>query len=150
MNVTHLTATTVACLLAGCVSFASPISLVTLRGPATTPKRRQRIGLAAGGALRGTWASGANSSSGSSGDLDITFGTRNERPWNSYTSLRLGQAQGRNGRFLLDLRDSPDDEDEVTAPASILVLSGFGMERRFGADRRFVWETRVGNVQAHC
>lgn len=78
-------------------------------------------------------------------DIGLTVGTRREKPWNFYSTVRFAGAKGYPGNIIF-ADETPLEEDSVPPPDTFFALLNFGAEGRITQKQMFVFEGGYGYV----
>ena len=87
----------------------------------------------------------ADDSNGKSlnGDFAATFGTRRDKPWNYYSSLRFGYANGFPGNVIFSTSNS---SDTIAPPNTLFGVLNVGTQGNIGENQKFIFEGGYGYI----
>lgn len=89
----------------------------------------------------------ADDSSGKSWNTDaaLTVGTLRDKPWNFYSSLRLGYAHGVRGNYI-NLPGQERGTDTIPPPNTLIGLLNLGAQGKINENQRFIIEGGYGQL----
>ena len=90
----------------------------------------------------------ADDSSGKSlnGDIAYTIGTIKDKPWNFYTSFRLGYAKGVRKNFITLSGQTTIERDSIAPPNTFIGLINVGAQGKINAHQKFIFEGGYGYI----